>query len=78
MKLNPDGTCPACIGGWLCKFHQQEGLRIDAQRSQVIKQAVAGIRRAEIARTCARYELESDEMLTAEQKAVAILNQTTP
>lgn len=34
-------------------------------------------RHAEIGRIYARYELESDEFLTREQKAERILNETT-
>ncbi len=72
-KLRPDGACPDCIGGWLCAYHQRQGLDNDRKRSQAIKSAVRSLRNQELQRIMARYELESDEFLSAEQKAVAIM-----
>ncbi len=71
--LRPDGSCPDCLGGWLCKYHQQEGLRRDARKSQTIREAARALRAHNIARIMAQYELESDEFYTAEQKAIALL-----
>ena len=42
-------------------------------REQQVRLAADYHRRAEIARICARYELESDEFYAAEQKAIRIL-----
>ena len=39
------------------------------KREDCIRLASASLRRAEISRICARYELEPDEFYTAEQKA---------
>ena len=42
----------------------------EQHRSKQIKLAAHGARQHEIARICARHELESDEFYTAEQKAM--------
>lgn len=76
--MNPDGSCPACIGGWLCSWHQQEGLRRDREQAAVLRRARAGIRQNIIARICAEHELESDEFQTAEQKAELIMEMNRP
>ncbi len=47
---------------------KRELARVDA-----IKRAAQGLRAHEIARICARHELESDEFSTAKQKAERIL-----
>lgn len=49
-----------------------------AHRSQQIRLAGEYHKRAEIARVCAQYELESDEFYTAEQKALRILRRAQP
>ena len=69
----PDGACKACVGGWKCAFHIAEDEERERRMSDVLRQAVAGIRATRIARVCARFELESDEFLTREQKAEAML-----
>lgn len=71
--LNPDGSCPLCLGGWLCSWHQQDGLRRDREQAATLRQVAANIRQARIESICARYELESDEGGTAEQKAAKLL-----
>jgi len=63
------GACTACRGGWLCQWHKDEGLRKDAERSAVLRRVCQSIREAEIARVCSRFELESDEGGTREEKA---------
>ena len=40
-----------------------------------IRLAGAYVKHAQIARVCARFELEPDEFYTAEQKAQALINQ---
>lgn len=67
--LRPDGSCPVCSGGWQCSFHQAEGLRIDRDRAQTIRRVVTSAREHDIARLCARHEIESDEMGSREDKA---------
>ena len=42
----------------------------EQHRSEQISLAAHGARQHEIARICARHELESDEFYTAEQKAL--------
>ena len=71
--LRSDGTCSACLGGNLCRFCQEEGLKRDRELSRVLARAVVGIRETRIARVCSRFELESDEFLTREQKAQQML-----
>jgi hypothetical protein len=67
-----DGSCSECCGR-LCKFHQEQGLKNDQRRADAIKRASKHHRELDIARTCSRYELESDELFTARQKALMIL-----
>lgn len=69
----PDGACKACAGGWKCAYHIAEDAERDRQMSAVLRRACEGIRINRIARVCARFELESDEFLTREQKAEAML-----
>jgi len=42
-------------------------------KAETVRKAARGARQNAIARICARYELESDEFLTAEQKAARYL-----
>lgn len=72
--LNPDGSCPFCLGGWLCNYHQQEGLRKDREKAATLRHVAAHIRQSRIESICAQYELESDEGGTAEEKAMRLLN----
>lgn len=68
-----DGTCAACVGGWLCKYHQQTtALHWNREQNRNAAMMIR-VRRDELHRIAARYELESDEFYTAEQKAEAIL-----
>ena len=62
-----DGSCSACAGGWNCVFHQVEGLLADDRRAEAIAGASRALHEMEIARTCARYELERDEFQTREE-----------
>ena len=71
--LRPDGSCPACIGGWQCAFHQAEGVRRDREKYARLRDVCRIAAGRDIARVCLRYELESDEFSTREQKALAIM-----
>lgn len=71
--LRADGSCPACSGGWVCAFHRSQGLRADRERSAMLRRVCAGIRANRIAEVCARFELESDEGGTREEKAARML-----
>lgn len=71
--LRPDGSCPACVGGWKCVYHIERDAQRDRERSETLRRVCAGIREARIMEICARHELESDEFLTREQKAEAYL-----
>ena len=71
-RFRPDGSCSLCIGGNNCEPCQQDGLAADRRQSAAIAAAVRSLREFEIARTCSRFELESDEFSTARQKAIRI------
>lgn len=73
--LLADGSCSACVlgGGWQCKFHQEELAALDRERAAMFKRVAAHVRASRIESICARYELESDEFQTREQKALAFL-----
>ena len=73
-KLRDDSSCPQCIGGWQCAYHQQQGVALDRLRSEAIKLASESLRRAEISRVCAQHGLETDEAGTREEKAQRILD----
>ena len=60
-------TC--CQGGWLCAKHRKETADAWNRRQREIALAVKGLKARTIDKICARYELESDEFQTAEQKA---------
>ncbi len=45
-----------------------------ARKTEQLRLAAIGQRENEIARTCARFEFESDEFKTAREKAVEYLN----
>lgn len=72
-RFRPDGSCSTCSGGWLCKACQNDGLARDKARSAILRSTVQGIQQTRIARVCSRYELESDERGTREEKAAEML-----
>lgn len=72
-RFDSSGRCMTCIGGNLCKFCSADNAKQDRERSAVLASAAADIRCNRIARVCARFELESDEGGTREEKAAAIL-----
>lgn len=69
------GRCEACLsgGGWQCEFHQAQGVRKWNEQQATLASVAQSQRQAEIDRVCARHELESDEFMTAEQKAKTFL-----
>lgn len=69
----PDGACKACLGGNKCDWHIERDAENDRKRSEMLRRVCAGIRANEIGRVCSRYELESDEFMTREQKAEALI-----
>ena len=48
------------------------------RRSEAIRLAAEAHRRNDIERTCARHELESDEFMSREEKAAAIIDRRQP
>ena len=67
--LRKDGSCSACCGGWQCAWHQAEGVRRDRERGAMLRRISAVSWQYEIARVCSRFELESNEGGTREEKA---------
>ena len=67
--MNRFFTCPqtGLVRDWIAEQTQYN------QQEQAIKKAGRAIRRAAIDRVYGRFELESDEFQTADQKAAAIL-----
>jgi len=75
MKEPPkrsDGTCSACHGR-LCAFHQKKTAEDWDKKQELIRSVAKQTREAKLDRIMARFELESDEFLTARQKAECIL-----
>jgi hypothetical protein len=69
----PDGTCTACQGGWLCRYHQEETQARWQRRQDAAANAASAARIAELARIAARFEFESDQFQTATEKAAEYL-----
>lgn len=67
--MREDGSCPLCVGGWLCLFHQEAAAQRDRDLGAMLRRVAAAQHANEIARVCARFELESDEGGTREEKA---------
>ena len=70
------GTCLDCVGRvghGRCAFHAAEDRQRERTFSALLQRTVEAMRADEIGRICARYELESDEMQTREEKAASIL-----
>ena len=73
MTMEPikraDGTCSACIGGWQCKYHQEQGVKADSHRAKILAEVCENARETKIARYAAEMQLESDEAGTAHEKS---------
>lgn len=72
-RFRPDGSCSACSGGWLCKACQNDNARSYGEQADMFRRVAAYSRSERVARVCARYELESDEGGSREEKAAAML-----
>jgi hypothetical protein len=64
-----DARCPDCRGGWQCPHHQALGVELWNARQAMLRDVADHQRQIARDRIAARYELESDEYLTADQKA---------
>jgi hypothetical protein len=64
-----DGTCSACIGGWQCKYHQEQGVQADNRKAKILAEVCQNAKEIRIARYAAEMQLESDESGTAHEKA---------
>lgn len=71
--LRSDGTCSACVGGWTCKFHQEENAERDRERCAMLQSAARHIRAVRIAELCSSLELEGDESGSREDRAARML-----
>ncbi len=69
-----DGACKLCLGKGLCDYHKIEGVKRDKIKSSILRSSAVAARIANIDYICARYELESDELFTADEKAISILD----
>jgi hypothetical protein len=72
-KPDKDGACPDCAGGWMCAYHQRTTAADWEKRQARLKVAARVARNAARDRIAARFELESDEFETADQKAERML-----
>jgi hypothetical protein len=63
------GECLECAGRGVCEWHAAQGRVQDHNRSEAIRSLLQHERAKERARICARFEFESDEYHTAEEKA---------
>jgi hypothetical protein len=72
-RFDKTGRCTLCIGGNLCKPCQADGVKRDRERWAMLRAVSAQQAQDRVYRCCARYELESDEMQSREDKARAII-----
>ena len=73
-----DGTCSACTGGWMCKYHQNQSAREYNKQAQMISEVSRNMRDTTISHIAAEMQLESDEAGTAFEKAERIYNVRFP
>lgn len=68
--------CPECakLGGWQCEPCMERGVRRDREKGELCRRVAAQAKRDKVERICSRFELESDEMMTREEKALDFLN----
>lgn len=67
--------CPECakLGGWQCEPCMERGVRRDRVKGAMLRSVAAQAKRDKVERICSRLELESDEMMTREEKALDFL-----
>ena len=71
-RENKDGSCPNCMADYSsCKFHRMADDLREKNLRETIRGIVAHSKAERLGRICAKYELESDEMMTREEKAAA-------
>lgn len=68
-----NGACRGCAGGNKCAWHIEEDAKRDLQWSKELSRICGHIKQARIERVYSRFELESDEMATREEKAESML-----
>lgn len=70
----PDGSCIGCLNNLpRCEFHEIEERAREKAARETLARVVERSRQNDLARICARHELESDEMSTRWQKAEALM-----
>lgn len=69
--IRPDGSCPDCAngGGRICAYHSAEGIRKDREFWQSMRPRLEVARNAELWHIASRFEFETDQMQTWQQKA---------
>ena len=72
-RFDIEGRCTLCKCGWLCDPCKSDNAARERKLSENLGKAVKASRGNEIARLCMRYQLESDEFLTREQKALCMI-----
>lgn len=73
--LFADGSCRDCIGtGGLCAYHKSELHWRERRLAAAIKATIVAQKESNIQAIMSRFELESDEVGTAYEKATRIYN----
>ena len=74
VRFNPTrGYCMQCAGGWLCRDCIADNREREKRQSAALAETVRKARANDVAMVCSKHELESDEFMTRERKAMAIM-----
>ena len=77
-RFDETGRCTLCSGGWLCDPCKADNRERERKRSEAISRGARAHRGWDVARTCSRYQITSDEFFSRERKAVAIMERGEP
>lgn len=67
------GYCVNCDSGWLCRDCINDNRERERRQTAALAETVRKARAHDIAMVCSRYELEGDERMTREKKAMAMM-----
>lgn len=71
-----DGRCPICISNYAsCKFHREQDRIRDQRRTENMRRLLGSQHARELSAICLEFELESDEMGDAMDRAEQIYQQ---
>jgi hypothetical protein len=74
VRFHPTrGYCLQCEGGWLCRDCIADNQEREKRRSAALAETVLSARTHDVAKLCSKHELESDEFMTRERRAMAIM-----